>query len=45
MEKLLEDEIPAELKKYDLKELRTKKEAKKKGMNESQNGIDGKFNY
>ena len=37
--------MPAELKKYDLKELRTKKEANKKGMNEVQDGIDGKFNY
>ena len=39
----MEDDIPVNLKKYDFKELRTKKEAKKAGMNEVLDGIDGKF--
>ena len=43
LEQLLEDDIPVNLKKYDFKELRTNKEAKKAGMNEVLDGIDGKF--
>ena len=42
-EQLLKAEIPVKFDKYDFKELRTKKEAKKEGMNEILDEIEGKF--
>ena len=44
LEQLLEDNVHVYLKKYDLKELRKKIWAKKAGMKEFLDGIDGKFN-